>query len=102
MASTLEMMVNLQSDRYGVLKLLLQNYIKDSQTRKTRVYFKKRLSQVDELRIAFLDTHAEIMRGLIDNYQFGWISGICLLREEYAIRLRRTLHGHLLYSRRGL
>lgn len=95
MASTLETMVNLQSDRNGVLKLMLQNYKKDSQTRKTRVYFKKRLTQVDELRIAFLDTHAEIInldayeesayyvKNMLSDFDERYMDTYCILAEDY-------------------
>jgi len=53
--------VNLQSDRHNALRSVLQNFRKESQARKTKIYLKKRLDQVEELRNAFRETHSVIV-----------------------------------------
>nr|XP_041632248.1 uncharacterized protein LOC121502617 [Drosophila kikkawai] len=58
---TFEQLVNLQANRAQSLKSTLLNFKKDSQSRKTRIYLKKRLQQVEELRSAFQETDAVIV-----------------------------------------
>ncbi|XP_070075502.1 uncharacterized protein [Drosophila takahashii] len=91
----LDKLVNLQTDRHQALRSVLQNFRKDSQTRKTRIYLKKRLDQVEELRNAFRETHSVIVNldGFEDSsyaaknfqseFEERYMDAYCALAEDF-------------------
>ncbi|XP_036346949.1 uncharacterized protein LOC118756265 [Rhagoletis pomonella] len=54
-------LVKLQCDRHETLKRVLQNFRKDAQSRKTSIYFQKRLQQIDSISKEFAETHKIII-----------------------------------------
>jgi len=89
--SDLDKLVNWQSDRHQALRSTLQNLRKDSKAWKTKIYLKKWLDQVEELRNAFRETHPVIVNldGLDDssyatkNFQSDYIYAYCALAEDF-------------------
>ncbi|KAH8286444.1 hypothetical protein KR054_009161, partial [Drosophila jambulina] len=93
-APTLEQLVNLQSNRYQSLRSTLQNFKKDSQSRKTRIYLKKRLEQVEEIANAFRETDAVIVnlegfagsnyaaKNFLSEFEERYMDAYCAIAED--------------------
>jgi len=89
--SDLDKLVNWQSDRHQALRSTLQNLRKDSKAWKTKIYLKKWLDQVEELRNAFRETHPVIVNldGLDDssyatkNFQSDYMDAYYALAEDF-------------------
>ncbi|KAH8345408.1 hypothetical protein KR084_008277, partial [Drosophila pseudotakahashii] len=88
-------LAKLQADRHEALKATLQCFRKDAMSRKTAIYFQKRLQKVDDLKTNFLETHTRMvctegfeetpyyLKGLASEFEERYLEVYCSIDESY-------------------
>ncbi|KAH8345296.1 hypothetical protein KR084_006496, partial [Drosophila pseudotakahashii] len=88
-------LAKLQADRHEALRATLQCFRKDAMSRKTAIYFQKRLQKVDDLKTNFLETHTRMvctegfeetpyyLKGLASEFEERYLEVYCSIDESY-------------------
>lgn len=95
MATDLKTQIRLQFDRLNQMRKHLANYRKDSNERKTRMYYKKKLERIEDLQHEFADENKAILRTtcnaneayfknkIADQFETLYLEVFCVIAEDF-------------------